>query len=124
MSHDVIMPALGMAQDTGLLVAWHKQPGDAIKVGDVLMDVETDKSTMEVEAQADGFLCDVRAFAGEDVPVGNVIAVIEAQLPVGGAGAASEHPVDPPVQEVVAVAPTPVASAPPPDQPKISNPPQ
>jgi pyruvate/2-oxoglutarate dehydrogenase complex dihydrolipoamide acyltransferase (E2) component len=128
MSHEVIMPALGMAQDTGLLVAWHKQPGDAIKVGDVLMDVETDKSTMEVEAQAAGFLCDVRAFAGEDVPVGNVIAVIAAQMPTGAAAAASERPADPPVQEVVA-APIPSVfvppiSTPPLDQSTISNAPK
>lgn len=74
--HDVIMPALGMAQDTGLLVAWHKNPGDPVKSGDVLFEVETDKSTMEVEAQADGFLSNVKHGAGSDVPVGQVIAQI------------------------------------------------
>ena len=51
MPHDVIMPALGMAQDSGILVSWLKQPGDAIAVGDALFEVETDKATMEVEAQ-------------------------------------------------------------------------
>ena len=76
MPHDVIMPALGMAQDTGLLVAWHKNPGDQVTSGDVLFEVETDKSTMEVEAQADGFLSAVKHGAGEDVPVGQVIAQI------------------------------------------------
>ena len=76
MPHDVIMPALGMAQDTGLLVAWHKNPGDPVATGDVLFEVETDKSTMEVEAQADGFLSHVQHSAGEDVPVGQVIAKI------------------------------------------------
>lgn len=76
MPHDVIMPALGMAQDTGLIVAWHKSPGDAVAEGDVLFEVETDKATMEVEAQAAGFLTQVRAHAGDDVPVGHVIAVI------------------------------------------------
>jgi len=76
MRHDVIMPALGMAQDSGLIVAWHKAAGDAVAKGDVLFEVETDKATMEVEAQADGFLNGVRAQAGEEVPVGNVIAVI------------------------------------------------
>ena len=64
MPHEVIMPALGMAQDTGQIVAWLKKPGDAVKVGDALMEVETDKATMEVEAAADGFLTDVRAEAG------------------------------------------------------------
>ncbi len=73
---DVIMPALGMAQETGQIVAWHKQPGDAVAKGDVLFEVETDKSTVEVEAQADGFLTDVSANKGMDVPVGQVIAKI------------------------------------------------
>lgn len=76
MSHDVIMPALGMAQDSGILVSWSKQPGDAIAVGDALFEVETDKATMEVEAQHSGFLNNVVANAGDEVPVGQVIAVI------------------------------------------------
>ena len=73
---DVIMPALGMAQDTGLIVAWHKHPGEAVAVGDVLFEVETDKATMEVEAQGDGFLTGVAAEAGQEVSVGQVIAQI------------------------------------------------
>jgi len=76
MPHEVIMPALGMTQDTGLIVSWLKQPGDAIKTGDAIMEVETDKATMEVEALADGFLTNVTARAGDDVPVGDVIALI------------------------------------------------
>ncbi|SNS48815.1 biotin/lipoyl-containing protein [Antarctobacter heliothermus] len=86
-SHEVIMPALGMAQDTGLIVAWHKAPGDAVAEGDVLFEVETDKATMEVEAPAAGFLTDVRAQAGEDVPVGNVIALISATAEDSGSAA-------------------------------------
>lgn len=76
MTHEVTMPQLGMAQDTGLIVSWVKQPGDPVKSGDVLMEVETDKSTMELEAAHDGFLTEIRAAAGESVPVGNVIAII------------------------------------------------
>jgi pyruvate/2-oxoglutarate dehydrogenase complex dihydrolipoamide acyltransferase (E2) component len=76
MPHEVIMPALGMAQDTGLIVRWLKAPGDAVKTGDALFEVETDKATMEVEAPSDGFLTDIRAEAGADVPVGDVIALI------------------------------------------------
>ena len=48
--------------------------GEAVKAGDVLMEVETDKAVMEVEAEADGVLVDVRAAAGEEIPVGEVIA--------------------------------------------------
>ena len=73
---EVIMPALGMAQDSGLLVSWQKQPGDRVDEGDVLFEVETDKSTMEVEAQGAGYLTQVTAKAGDDVPVGQVIACI------------------------------------------------
>lgn len=76
MPHEVIMPALGMAQDTGKLVNWIKNEGDEVKTGDVLFEVETDKSTMEVDAQADGYLSAISANAGDDVPVGNVIALI------------------------------------------------
>ena len=92
MPHDVTMPQLGMAQDAGKLVAWLKQPGDAVSKGDALFEVETDKATMEVEAQANGFLTGVAAQAGDDVPVGQVIARItdsaeeEAAPPASTAG--------------------------------------
>ena len=121
MAHDVIMPALGVAQDTGLLVAWRKAPGDSVAVGEALFEVETDKATMEVEASATGYLSDVTAGDGVDVPVGQVIARIvataaevDATLPKGRA----------PVVSVAA--PT---AAPPPavvlqaEQPKLVRPP-
>ncbi len=76
MAHDIIMPMLGMAQDTGKLIAWRKLPGDAVTAGEVLFEVETDKSVSEVEAPGDGFLSHVQADEGADVPVGQVIAVI------------------------------------------------
>jgi pyruvate dehydrogenase E2 component (dihydrolipoamide acetyltransferase)/2-oxoglutarate dehydrogenase E2 component (dihydrolipoamide succinyltransferase) len=70
------MPQLGMAQDAGKIVSWFKSPGDEVTKGDALFEVETDKATMEVEAQASGFLTGVKAGEGEDVPVGAVIARI------------------------------------------------
>jgi pyruvate/2-oxoglutarate dehydrogenase complex dihydrolipoamide acyltransferase (E2) component len=73
---DVIMPALGMSQDKGVLLAWHKSPGDPVKEGDPLFEVETDKATMEVEAQGSGFLTDVSAAAGDEIPVGQTVARI------------------------------------------------
>lgn len=73
---DVIMPALGMAQESGQIIAWHKKPGDQVAEGDVLFEVETDKATMEVEAAGAGFLTNVTAGEGDDVPVGDVIARI------------------------------------------------
>lgn len=74
--HDVTMPQLGMAQDAGKIVAWLKAAGDPVAKGDALFEVETDKATMEVEAQASGFLTGITAAEGEDVPVGAVIARI------------------------------------------------
>lgn len=76
MPHDVTMPQLGMAQDAGKIVAWLKAAGDPVAKGDALFEVETDKATMEVEAQADGFLTGITAQEGEDVAVGAVIARI------------------------------------------------
>ncbi|MEE4347594.1 MAG: biotin/lipoyl-containing protein [Paracoccaceae bacterium] len=76
MPHDVTMPQLGMAQDAGKIVAWLKVAGDPVAKGDALFEVETDKATMEVEAQANGFLTGITAQEGEDVPVGAVIARI------------------------------------------------
>jgi len=96
----VIMPALGMAQDTGLIVAWHKSPGDAVASGDILFEVETDKSTMEVEAGQDGFVAALLAEAGEEAPVGDVIAIISTDKP------------DAPVQRSIADAASPKAAAP------------
>jgi pyruvate/2-oxoglutarate dehydrogenase complex dihydrolipoamide acyltransferase (E2) component len=90
MPHEVIMPALGMAQDTGKIVSWLKQSGDAVKAGDALFEVETDKATMEVESPADGFLTDVTAGDGDDVPVGNVIALISDTAE--GSGTAAPAP--------------------------------
>ena len=90
MPHEVIMPALGMAQDSGQLLAWHKKPGEAVAAGDVLFEVETDKAAMEVEAQKEGYLTDVSVEAGSDVPVGQVIAMI-SESPEG-AGEAGNAP--------------------------------
>jgi len=83
MPHEVIMPALGMAQETGQILAWHKKPGEAVSEGDVLFEVETDKAAMEVEAPKPGYLTDVTADAGSEVPVGQVIALI-SETPEGG----------------------------------------
>ncbi|HYM66515.1 MAG TPA: biotin/lipoyl-containing protein, partial [Patescibacteria group bacterium] len=70
------MPALGMAQETGKLVRWLKAQGDQVVKGEPLMEVETDKAAVEVEAPASGTLAAVTAAEGEDVAVGQPIAWI------------------------------------------------
>jgi len=75
---NVIMPALGVAQQTGKLLKWLKAEGQAVSKGEPLMEVETDKATVEIEAPATGVLAQVIAQAGDEVPVGNRIAAILA----------------------------------------------
>ncbi len=86
------MPQLGMAQDSGIIVSWQKKPGDPVKSADILMEVETDKATMEVEAGHDGFLTEIRAEAGSDVPIGDVIAVISDRPGAVAAAPKSDGP--------------------------------
>lgn len=78
MATDVVMPALGMAQDTGKLLRWLVAEGEAVKEGQPLMEIETDKMTVEMEAPASGILAGIRASPGQEVPVGQVIAFILA----------------------------------------------
>jgi pyruvate dehydrogenase E2 component (dihydrolipoamide acetyltransferase) len=76
---EVIMPALGMAQETGKLLRWIKNEGDTVTKGEPLMEIETDKVTVEIEAPADGILAGISAAEGEDVPVGQAVAYVLAQ---------------------------------------------
>ena len=78
MAFSVVMPALEMAQETGKLIAWRKQEGDRVTKGEPLLEIETDKAVVEVEAQADGILAGIKASAGDEIPVGQTIAWIVA----------------------------------------------
>jgi pyruvate dehydrogenase E2 component (dihydrolipoamide acetyltransferase) len=78
MPTNVIMPALGVAQEKGTLINWLKSEGQTVSKGEPLMEVETDKATVEIEAVASGILANVTASAGDEVPVGHTIAVILA----------------------------------------------
>ncbi len=70
------MPALEMAQETGKLLAWRKKEGEVITKGEPLLDVETDKAVVEIEAPVDGILAGIKAQAGDVIPVGQTIAWI------------------------------------------------
>lgn len=78
MATHVIMPALGVAQQTGTLLKWLKAEGQTVTKGEPLMEIETDKATVEIEAAASGILAQVSAKAGAEVPVGQTIAWILA----------------------------------------------
>jgi pyruvate dehydrogenase E2 component (dihydrolipoamide acetyltransferase) len=75
---NVIMPALGVAQQTGTLLKWLKGEGQSVAKGEPLMEIETDKATVEIEAPTSGVLTQVTAKAGDEVPVGQRIAFILA----------------------------------------------
>jgi pyruvate dehydrogenase E2 component (dihydrolipoamide acetyltransferase) len=70
----VVMPALEMAQETGKLVSWLKQEGEQVRKGEMLLEIETDKAVVEVEAAADGVLAGITAKPGDVIPVGHTIA--------------------------------------------------
>ena len=76
MAISVVMPALEMAQETGKLLAWRKQEGESVSKGEILLEIETDKAVMEIEAPGDGVLAGIKAHPGTDVPVGQTIAWI------------------------------------------------
>jgi len=88
----VYMEALSPTMEEGRLVKWLKQEGDAVKVGDALAEVETDKAVMELTARADGVLRQVSVAAGETVPVGHVVAAILAPGEGVGEGPAAARP--------------------------------
>ena len=102
MPKNVIMPALGMAQETGILLQWLKSEGAVVAQGEPLMEIETDKATVEVEAPASGTLANITANPGDEIPVGQIIALI---LAPGEAAAPVEDAAKP--VEVMAADPTP-----------------
>ena len=87
MATEIIMPVLGMTMESGIIVEWMKEEGDSVTEGEVLFNVETDKSVMEVEAKASGTLLKIVHGPGDDVPIQQVIGYIgEEGEAVGEAG--------------------------------------
>ncbi len=76
MATEIIMPALSPGQETGIFLEWLKQEGDSIEKGEPLMEVETDKANVEVEAPAEGTLSNISVKPGDEIQVGEVIALI------------------------------------------------
>jgi len=78
MAISVVMPALEMAQENGKLLAWRKKEGDSVTKGEPLLEIETDKAVVEVEAPGDGILAGITAEVGAVIPVGETIAWLVA----------------------------------------------
>jgi pyruvate dehydrogenase E2 component (dihydrolipoyllysine-residue acetyltransferase) len=94
---DILMPQLGETVAEGKITTWFKAIGDAVKPGDNLFEIETDKVSMEVPATSAGTLTEIRVAVGEVAPVGAVVAIVagasEAGLPppLGGGGGEGER---------------------------------
>ncbi|HLJ34154.1 MAG TPA: biotin/lipoyl-containing protein, partial [Ktedonobacteraceae bacterium] len=82
---EVTMPRLSDTMEEGTISHWLKKPGDEIKKGDTLAEIETDKATMDLEAYEAGTLQEIKVQEGETVPIGQVVAII-------GSGAKAEQP--------------------------------
>src|SRR5580658_6207964 len=99
---DILMPQLGETVAEGKITTWFKAVGDAIKPGDNLFEIETDKVSMEVPATSAGVLQEIRVAAGEVAPVGAVLAILSgaagaATAPAGAGTKAPAIPVAPPI---------------------------
>lgn len=108
MSVNIEMPKLSDTMTEGTLIKWHKKVGDAVEIGDILAEVETDKATMEMEAFDDGTITEILIQEGEKATIGAVLAVLDGDSGAAPAAAA------PAAQQ--AAAPAEAAAAPAPQQ--------
>ena len=117
----VVLAKLSPTMEEGTIVKWSKQEGDAIKVGDVLAEIETDKANMEMEALGAGVLRKVLVPAGGKAPIGALIGVIadaaediQATLDEGAKAAAAAALATPPAAAPAPASPAAAPAAPPP----------
>lgn len=110
MAEPIIMPKLGFDMAEGTLINWTVQIGQAIKKGDVIAEIETDKATIEIETTVEGTVLQLLAEPGDVVAVGSPIGYVgaEGEAPPEGAAPAKAAPV---AEETAPVAPAPVAQA-------------
>ena len=105
MAYEILMPQLGLTMEEGTVSSWLKHEGDAVKAGEAILEITTDKLTNEVTSEHDGVLLKIVAQEGEDIPVKGLLGYIgEAGEQVGGAAA-------PAAVSVEAAAPAAVSAA-------------
>ena len=105
MAYEILMPQLGLTMEEGTVSSWLKHEGDAVKAGEAILEITTDKLTNEVTSEHDGVLLKIVAQEGEDIPVKGLLGYIgEAGEQVGGAAA-------PAAVHVEAVAPAAASAA-------------
>ena len=128
MPKELIMPALGMAQETGKVLRWLRVEGQEVRQGEPVLEVETDKANVEIEAPASGVLAKVLAREGDEVPVGQVIGWIllpgeqpsELAEPVAPSRAAEAATVETQGVQAAESAPPPPPAAAPSPRPRAS----
>lgn len=125
MAQPIVMPKLGQTVEEASIVKWHKQVGDAVKKGDVLFEIETDKAVLEAESFFDGTLIKVLVPIDKMVPVSSVVAYIgeKGEAVPDAPPAAVAAPAAPPA-EPVKEAPKPDAAKAPPEPPAAPPPPR
>jgi 2-oxoglutarate dehydrogenase E2 component (dihydrolipoamide succinyltransferase) len=120
MSIEVKIPAVGESITSGVISVWHKQDGESVVAGEVLLTLDTDKVSTELTAEKAGILR-IKAQAGQEVKIGEVVGSIEesgaAPAPKEPAAKPASPPPPPPPLPVAAPAPAPVKSAGPSDPP-------
>ncbi|MFB4295599.1 dihydrolipoamide acetyltransferase family protein [Actinomadura sp. NTSP31] len=120
---EILMPRLSDTMEEGVISSWQKQPGDEVAVGDVLVDIETDKAVMEYEAYEAGVLEKILVGEGETAAIGAPIAVV---VPAGGARpeapAAEQAPAAEPAQPAAAPEPEPAPAPAPAAAPAAAHP--
>jgi len=115
MAEVIRMPKMSDTMEEGVIAAWHKKVGDAVKSGDILAEVETDKATMDMESYYDGTLLYIGVEKGQSVPVDAIMAVIgkpgeDYQSLLSGGGSA--QPAEAPKEAAPAAQPAPQPTAP------------
>lgn len=95
MAYEILMPQLGLTMEEGTVSGWLKHEGDAVKAGEAILEITTDKLTNEVTSEHDGVLLKIVAQEGEDIPVKGLLGYIgEAGEQVGGAAAPAAAPAE------------------------------
>ena len=95
MAHEIVMPQMGLSMDSGGIIQWLKKPGDWVAAGDLLLEVESDKATVEVESVESGILQIVLGPEDGAIPVGKAIGYLlsaEESLPGGSPADAAGSP--------------------------------
>lgn len=112
MDEVVLMPRLSDTMEEGVIASWHKNVGDAVKKGEVLADIETDKATMELESYKNGTLLHIGATQGQKIPVNGLLCIIgdkdkvDVEAIVNAAKAGPQTTATETVKTTVEVAPT------------------